>query len=435
MSPAHPFAVLRSRPLWVGTGAILGVVAVLFSLFYVGANLNPSGSLRGLPVGLVNADRGATADGRQVNLGEQAVAAITAEAPGHREVSWQVLDLPEARKRLASGRLYGALVVPDGFTASVGALGAPSAAPDTGRPALTVLTNPSAGSMGSSMASRITQQAAHNVSVTVGSQLAQRAQALGGQPGAAERLLWADPVAVRVQDGHPLKSHSGMGLSAFYYALVLVVCGMLGANVVNSQVDVALGYAHSDVGPWRRRLPLLRSSRVQTLAVGSVLIVGLSVVTATLALACAVGVLGMDAPHLALLWLYSAATVATVGLGALALLAVFGTPGMLLVTMVFIAMAVPTAGASTPVEALPGFYRFLAGFEPLRQITGGMRAILYYDAQAGAGLARGWAMTGLGLVGALAFGFGATRFYDRRGLHREHPPAAGETALRAVPSA
>ncbi|MFJ6384107.1 hypothetical protein ACIQI7_29400 [Kitasatospora sp. NPDC092039] len=64
-----------------------------------------------------------------------------------------------------------------------------------------------------------------------------------------------------------------------------------------------------------------------------------------------------------------------------------------------------------------------------------MRAILYDDAPAAAGLARSRAMTGLGLVWALAFGFGATRFYDRRGLHREHPPAAGETALRAVPSA
>jgi Protein of unknown function (DUF3533) len=54
--------------------------------------------------------------------------------------------------------------------------------------------------------------------------------------------------------------------------------------------------------------------------------------------------------------------------------------------VVFIGMAVPTAGATTPLQALPSFYRFLAEFEPLRQITGGLRSILYYDAQADAGL-------------------------------------------------
>ncbi|SOB81303.1 YhgE/Pip domain-containing protein [Streptomyces sp. 1331.2] len=430
MSPTHPFAVLRTRPLWAGTGVILGAVALLFSLFYLGANINPSGSVRGLPVGLVNADRGITVDGKRLAFGEQAVTAITKEA--HREVSWQVLDQKEAEQRLGSGRLYGALVIPEGFSASIAALGGPAAAGPPTRPALTVLTNPSASSMGSGMASRITQQAAHSFSLALGTKLSQRAQAQGGQSGAAERLLLADPVAVQVQDGHPLGSHSGMGLSAFYYALVLVVCGMLGANVVNSQVDVALGYAHSDIGPWRRRRPLLRASRVQTLTVGSALIAGLSVVMATLVLAVAAGPLGMDAPHLPLLWLYSVGTVATVGLGALALLSAFGTPGMLLVTLVFIAMAVPTAGASTPVEALPGFFRFLAEFEPLRQITAGVRAILYYDAQAQAGLARGWAMMAAGLAGALALGFGMTRFYDRRGLHREHEPKAAVAPAAAA---
>ncbi|CAM5703790.1 YhgE/Pip-like protein OS=Streptomyces violarus OX=67380 GN=FHS41_001790 PE=4 SV=1 [Streptomyces violarus] len=115
-------------------------------------------------------------------------------------------------------------------------------------------------------------------------------------------------------------------------------------------------------------------------------------------MAGAIGIMGMHAAHLPLLWLYSVCAIAVCGIGALALLAVFGTPGMLVVTLVFIGMAVPTAGATTPIEALPGFYRFLAEFEPLRQITGGLRSILYYDAQADAGLTRGWVMMGAGLA-------------------------------------
>ncbi len=108
-----------------------------------------------------------------------------------------------------------------------------------------------------------------------------------------------------------------------------------------------------------------------------------------------------------------------------------------MVTLVFIGMAVPTAGATTPLEALPGFYHFLAEFEPLRQITGGIRSILYYDAQGDAGLTRGWAMMAAGLVAAAPSGFGVTGWYDRKGLHRlpagTQPGTAGtDTENRSV---
>jgi hypothetical protein len=86
-------------------------------------------------------------------------------------------------------------------------------------------------------------------------------------------------------------------------------------------------------------------------------------------------------------------------------------------------MAVPTSGAAVPLQALPGFHRTLGEFQPLRQTTGVVRSILYYDyydAQGDAGLPRGWVILGSGLAVACLFGFGVTRFYDRKGPHR--PP-------------
>jgi hypothetical protein len=86
-------------------------------------------------------------------------------------------------------------------------------------------------------------------------------------------------------------------------------------------------------------------------------------------------------------------------------------------------MAVPTSGATVPRQALPGFHRTLGEFQPLRQSTGVVRSILYYDAQ-GTPDARRRVILGLGLAVACLFGFGATRFYDRKGLHRN--PAGKE---------
>ncbi|MEU5423617.1 YhgE/Pip domain-containing protein [Streptomyces sp. NPDC001407] len=434
MSSPPPSSALRSPRLWIGSGLILAVIAALFSLLYVGGNVNPKGHLRDLPVALVNEDKGAVvAKGKHLNAGDQVVSGVKKSAEGNDSFDWQVLDKAEADKRIGQGKLFGAIVVPENFTASLTGLLSPQQTKAV-RPTITVLTNQSAGSFGSSMASQATQKAAHGASAQLGKELLKQANTQGAKLAPAAQLMLADPVSVQVADGHPLGTHSAMGLSAFYYALVLVVCGMLGANALISQVDTFLGYVHTDFGPFRQRNPLRHTSRVRTLAIDSVLMVGLSVLMGSLVELATVGVLGMDASHLGLLWVYSVATIAVVGIGALALLRAFGLPGMLLSTIVFVAMAVPSSGSTVPLQALPDFFRFLSEFEPLRQITGGLRSILYYDAQADAGLTRAWVSLGIALVVAALFGFGMTRFYDRKGLHRV-PPSAKSVEAEPEPAA
>ncbi|WP_405977084.1 YhgE/Pip domain-containing protein [Streptomyces sp. NBC_00158] len=430
-----PPSVLRRPTLWIGTGLIAAMVSMLFALLYVGGNVNPRGNLRDLPVALVNADAGADAGGRRVALGEQVVSGIEKAAEGDKSIDWQLVSREEADKRLGSGKVFGALVIPKDFSATVTALAAPQP-PAQGKPApptITVLTNQSAGSIGSSMSSQAAQKAAHAASAQIGQELLKQAAAQKTPLPTAAQLKLADPVTVAVADGHPVGSRSAMGLSAFYYALVLVVCGMLGANLVNSQVDTALGYLHTDYGPVRKREPVQHTSRVRTLAVGIALMLGMSVIMGTLVEVATVGILDMDASHLGLLWLYSVATIAVVGIGGLALFAAFGTPGMLLATIVFIAMAVPSSGATVPLQALPGFFRGLAEFEPLRQITEGLRSLLFYGAQADAGLTRAWTAMGVALVAALLFGFAVTRLYDRRGLHRIPRPVADGASAEETP--
>ncbi|MEU1002300.1 DUF3533 domain-containing protein [Streptomyces tibetensis] len=414
MSGSHPFRVLRARPLWIANGVITGVLALLFAVFYVGANVDPAGHMTKLPVGLVNADEGVG----QANLGARITESIEKSTESEDKIDWKVMDEKEVKEELGEGKLYGALVVPADFTSSITELTGATTTGTPARPTLTVLTNQSAGSVGSGLARTATTRAAESASLQVGEELTAQTEAERAKLPAAARVLLADPAAVTVKDGHPLDSHSGLGLTAFYYALTLVVVGMLSANVISGQVDHALGYTHNDLGPLRRHRPLIRATRVQTLAMSGTLMAGLSLLLGTLVMAGAVGFMGMDASHLPLLWLYSVSAIAVSGIGALALLAVFGTPGMLVVTLVFIGMAVPTAGATTPIEALPGFYRFLAEFEPLRQITGGIRSILYYDAQGDAGLTRGWVVMAAGLVAAALFGFGVLGWYDRKGLDR-----------------
>jgi YhgE/Pip-like protein len=417
---ARAAALLRRPKLWLLPTVLTGLLALLLSLLYMGGIVNPNRHLHDLPIGLVDADKGEPLPGQRQNVGTQVAAAVTGDASD--TVDWRRLTRAQAADQLASGKIYGALVVPEDFTDSLAALTTANA---TVRPTMTVLTNPGMGSLGSSLASRITTAAAEQASATIGKQLT--AAPATAQADATTRLLLADPVQVVTRVGHPIGSDSGLGLSAFYYTLLLVLAGFLGGNLVSTGVDTALGYADNEIGPWHTRRPTVPVDRTQTLLLKMVMTAGITVLTVSLIMLATVAILGMDATHLPLLWVYSYCASLAVGLGVQAINAAFGGIGQLVSMFVFIVLGLPSSGATVPLQAVPGFYRFLSVFEPMRQLSDGVRAILFFDARADAGLDRAWRMIAIGSVLALVFGFAMTRYYDRKGLSRLTPQPARST--------
>ncbi|MER6115753.1 DUF3533 domain-containing protein [Streptomyces sp. NPDC001743] len=409
-------ALLRHPRLWLMPTVLTGLLALLLSLLYMGGIVSPQTDLHDLPIALVNADRGKPLPGQKENLGTQIARAVIADgAAGQAE--WRALTLRQAQDALGSDKVYGALVVPAGFTDSIAALTTTTA---TTRPTLTVLTNPAKGSLGSSLASRITTAAASRASLTIGKQLARAAT----HADSTRKLLLTDPVSVTTRAGHPIGNHSGLGLSAFYYTLLLVLAGFMGGNVLSNGVDTMLGYADTEIGPWHTRRPTVPINRTQTLLLKMAMTAGITVISVSLVMLACVGILGMDATHLPLLWIYSYCAVLAVGLGVQAINAAFGGIGQLVSMFVFIVLGLPSSGATVPLQAVPGFYRFLSHFEPMRQLSDGVRAILYFDARGDAGLTRAWTMIAIGALLALVFGFAMTTYYDRKGHKRLTPQPA-----------
>ena len=98
-----------------------------------------------------------------------------------------------------------------------------------------------------------------------------------------------------------------------------------------------------------------------------------------------------------------------------------GTLGQLVAMLLFVYLALASSGGTIPLQALPSFFRFVANFEPLRQVLDGVRAILYFNAAGNAGLTRGLVLTASGLVLWVVVGVAVTTWYDRRGLDRLAP--------------
>lgn len=413
--PASAAMLVRRPKLWLVPSVLAALVALFLSLLYMGGILDPNGNLHRLPIAMVDADSGAPLPGQQQNLGTQVAQAVVTSSPGH-EFDWKQVGPAQAQDLLSSGKVYGAFEIPADFTVSVGAL---PTGQGTARPTITVLTNPGLGSLGSSLASQFNQAAAHQASLTIGEQLAASPAAAGADPTA--RLLLADPVAVNTRVGHAIGRHSGLGLTAFYYTLLLVLAGFIGGNLIHAGVDTALGYADSEIGPWHTRRPTVPVNRTQTLLLKMMVTAGITVLTTSMVMLACVVILGMDAAHIPLLWIFSYCACLAIGLGVQAINAAFGGIGQLVSMFVFIALALPSSGTTIPLQAAPTLYRFLGAFEPMRQLSGGVRAILYFDARGDAGLTRAWVMIAVGFAGALVFGFAMTRYYDRKGLRRLTP--------------
>ena len=103
------------------------------------------------------------------------------------------------------------------------------------------------------------------------------------------------------------------------------------------------------------------------------------------------------------------------------LFAVLGSLGQLVGLLIFVYAGLASVGGTVPLEALPTVLRWLAEVEPLRQVLEGTKAILYFDAQADAGLTRSVAAAAAGLGFWLIAGTAIVRWYDAKGLNRIDP--------------
>lgn len=414
--------LLKVRTVWTIPAIVGSVLLVLITIFYIGSVVNPVGHLRGLPVSLVNEDSGLTVGSRQVDLGDQLEAGLT----GSRTVSKLLALTPErlaaAQDRMDHNGAYATLVIPPNFTASLLSLTGVRLPPSAsaGKPAVQLLTNQRAGTLGVELASGVLEPAVGRSSRVIGRRLLAAARP-AAPAGSATAAVLADPITFQSLPYRPLPSHSALGLSAFYIALLALMCGFLGGTIINATVDAATGYATSEIGPrWHQRQPV-PINRWQTLVTKWAMALPITGLLSGLVLLVAVGLLNMNAPDAGLLWLFIWLCAASVAAGTLVLFATLGTQGQLIAVLLFVYLGLASAGGTVPIQALPGALKVVSQIEPLRQILAGTRSILYFNADGSAGLTRGLITATAGLIFWVALGAAVVRWYDRKGLHRLRP--------------
>ena len=410
-NPKRNIKAVRTVRFWalpiVVTLALMSALCAL----YLGGILNPMTNLRHFPIALVNEDAGPF--GGQITDG--LVAALD-----KNKFDVRVVSHDEAQRQLDTARVYAEMVIPPTFSSSLREYGAGAVTPGrVTRPSVTIATNPRAGTLGAGIAGQTLTQAMAVANGKVGQRLtADVAAQTGGAPlTGASALGLANPIEVKASVYNPLPNGTGNGLSAFYFALLLLLAGFTGSVVVSTLVDALLGYVPAEWGPVYRFAEQVRISRFQTLLIKWVIMVVLALLTSAVYLAIAHG-LGMPIPLGWQLWAFGVFAIIAVGVTSSSILSVLGSLGLLVSMLIFVILGLPSAGATVPLEATPPFFRWLATFEPMHQVFLGVRSLLYLDGRADSGLSEALWLTAIGLVTGLLLGGVITHLYDRQGFHR-----------------
>ncbi|WP_181723042.1 YhgE/Pip domain-containing protein [Nocardia gipuzkoensis] len=396
----------RHPGTWLPPLLVLLVLSIALPAVYLGGTLNPDGNLRDLPIALVVEPQTST----DIDAAEHVRTAVT-DGVDAQAIDLIAMSADEEREQMSAGKIFGAIRIPADFNTSITRLA--TAAPGPATHAVVHLdTNPAAATMSTGLFTGHIAPVLAQVNAGLAATLPQTAAATTAL--AASFTVTTAPLT-------PLPSHTGLGTSVFYYAVVLVLLGFVGASVIHPIVDSASGFQPSELGPKVQRRDYTPLSRRQLLAVkwcvallAAPLGAGLIQLIATLAF-------DMPAPAPWQLYLFSTATIAAVNVGALTVFAIFGSLGPLVNMFFFVAMAMTSSAGTLPVEATPPFFRAIATFEPMRPIVTGLRSILYYDSTTQSGLHTAWIRLAIGGLIGITLGLVTTSVYDRNPAFTRHP--------------
>ena len=344
---------IRSPWLWL---VPVGAVVVLMSLLaatYVGSVADPQKHLEKFPVLLVNEDDGGRlpapdgGEGPEQNFGAQIVSGLE-KGSDTEKFDLEVVDSDTAFRRLDNAEAYGAIVIPRNFTsASIEFAGSAVGFTQVDRPVIQVWTNPGAGALASSIVTAYADTALTEANTTFGKQLAagviDQAKQAGLTVSGASLLGLAAPIDIRIDPADPLPGNAGNGLTAFYFALLLVLAGFTGSVIVQTLVDGMLGFGPMEVGPLYRLMAPLKISRWGTLVIKWWIMFVIALVLASVyLLVCRV--VGMDLSNAFALWMFGVLVITAVGVTCMSVAAALGSFGLLVNMVVFVVLGLPSWG-------------------------------------------------------------------------------------------
>lgn len=404
-------AVLR-KPLGWGGVLLAGLLGTIMTFSYLGGFLDPVRHLAGLKVGIVDADDPVDVAGNHIDGGGQVVRGLLDS--GHREVEWvRYPTRAAAMEAIRNDEIIGAVVVRPGFSQALGDIGVAGGKSDPAR--IDMLSNDGSGLFQSQVFGRVTNELEREVNASANAQLVAVLADVGVKIDPAGAARVGRPVELRTVDVVSVEGRTARGLAPFYTAVMATLTGFLAASITSLMVDVLRGTEHLELLGREMHFDALEERPVSTWIAKAIL----ASCGAALGGFCVafVGVVVLQMPTVGF---WQTAGLAALGaitfaLVTLIFLTLFGIGGELLGVLFTTIFGVPAALGVYPIEALPPFFRVLSGWHPMHYLTDGMRAQIFYEGRAAAGMQRAVTTLLIWIVAAALVGYLSARLIERRG--------------------
>lgn len=403
-------SVLR-RPLALGGVLLAGVLATLMTFSYLGGFLDPAHNLRGLKVGVVDADRPVDVAGQHVAAGRQLVDQLRASR--RKEIVFvSFSSRADALAAIHDDHVIGAVAAGPEFSSELARVGTSAG---SSRPAqLDILTNDGAGLFQAQVFAQVTSEIERDVNAQANRALVSVLSGAGIEVEPARAVTLGHPVKIRTVAVVSVQGKTGRGLAPFYAAVMATLTGFLAAAVTSLMVDVMRGTEHLELLGKDVTVSTGAEGPLATWVTKAILAVSGASLGGFCVAVVAVEVLGMQTSSF-----LATAGVAVLGASAIALvtlifLTMFGIGGELLGVLFTTIFGVPSALGVYPVEALPPFFRFTSQWHPMHYLTDAMRSLTFYGGRTSSGLGFALVVLAIWLAGAGVVGFVVALLIQRR---------------------
>lgn len=92
--------------------AVISCIPILYSGFFLGSIWDPYGQTKNLPVAFVNEDKGASLNGKALNVGES----VEKKLKDNHDLGWEFVSKQQADEGVNSGHFYAVVTIPSDFS-------------------------------------------------------------------------------------------------------------------------------------------------------------------------------------------------------------------------------------------------------------------------------------------------------------------------------
>ena len=103
---------LFSNKILLISMAVISFIPILYSGFFLGSIWDPYGQAKNLPVAFVNEDKGASLNGKSLNVGES----VEKKLKDNHDLGWEFVGKQQADEGVNSGHFYAVVTIPSDFS-------------------------------------------------------------------------------------------------------------------------------------------------------------------------------------------------------------------------------------------------------------------------------------------------------------------------------